>query len=158
MSEAGSLASEARELFNESMESATETASALLRMPLRCAGVGVMFMLLPIFVMFIMPLMLMLSPLIVPIGFGLTVFGLGRAGLIVTLRGPTRALRVLEPASPDASQALELNLARARRELALPASVDHRGGTAEQEAAELLRVERAKDGTLRELNTKPSSM
>ena len=153
MSEAGSLASEARELFNESMESATETASALLRMPLRCAGVGVMFMLLPIFVMFIMPLMLMLSPLIVPIGFGLTVFGLGRAGLIVTLRGPTRALRVLEPASPDASQALELNLARARRELALPASVDHRGGTAEQEAAELLRVERAKDGTLRELNS-----
>ena len=154
MSEAGSLASEARELFNESMESATETASALLRMPLRCAGVGVMFMLLPIFVMFIMPLMLMLSPLIVPIGFGLTVFGLGRAGLIVTLRGPTRAsLRVLEPATPDASQAVELNLARARRELALPASVDRRGGTADQEADELLRVERAKDGTLRELNT-----
>ena len=63
---------------------ATMEASEKMRLPIACAGIGVVCLLAPVLVV---PLILLLTPLLLPLGFGLTAFGLGRAGIIVTLRG-----------------------------------------------------------------------
>lgn len=118
MSEAGSL-------MSETMDSAGHAAAEMMRLPLTVAGVGVTCMcartarmlagtsprvpfsptpiclvlvhsLAPLILALLTPLILLLTPLLLPVGFGLTVFGLGRAGLIATLRtgdSPARARR-----------------------------------------------------------------
>ena len=134
MSEAGSLASEARDLLTEAALG-SEAGTELLRTPLRCAAAGLICMTVPILVLLMAPLFLIFSPLLVPLGFGLTVFGLGRAGLIVALRGPvTRAMR--------GSRAQHTNsLSRP------PDSLHASGADSTVDTLEL------KEGSLRELNT-----
>ena len=76
MSEAGSI-------LSESMETAAQAAADLVKVPLTMAMVGIAC-LLPLADVFIAPLILLFTPLLLSLGFGLTAFGLGRAGLIVT--------------------------------------------------------------------------
>jgi len=81
MSEAGSL-------LSESMDSAGRAAAEMMRLPLRCAGIGAACILAPVFALLLAPLVLLLTPLLLPIGLVLVVVGLGRAGLIATLSEP----------------------------------------------------------------------
>ena len=95
-------------MLSERMENAAAAASELMRVPLTYAGIGTVIMVLPIAIVFFAPLLLaltlLLTPLLLPIGFGLTAFGLGRAGMIVTLKGsppPPRRRRLTSRDEPD---------------------------------------------------------
>ena len=77
MSEAGSI-------LSESMETAAQAAADLVKVPLTMAMVGIACLFAPLLTVFIAPLILLFTPLLLSLGFGLTAFGLGRAGLIVT--------------------------------------------------------------------------
>ena len=59
----------------------------MMQTPLTVAMVGVACILAPILITILAPLILLLTPLLLPVGLGLTFFGLGRAGLIATLGG-----------------------------------------------------------------------
>ena len=85
----GRAMSEAGSVMAEKMEEAAELVTDVIKLPLTCAGIGIVCLVTPAATVFFAPLVLLLSPLLLFFGFLMTVFGLGRAGLIMTLRGPT---------------------------------------------------------------------
>ena len=74
-------------LFFFSWQTAARHAAEMMQTPLTVAMVGVACILAPILITILAPLILVLTPLLLPVGLGLTFFGLGRAGLIATLGG-----------------------------------------------------------------------
>ena len=68
-------------------QTAARHAAEMMQTPLTVAMVGVACILAPILITILAPLILLLTPLLLPVGLGLTFFGLGRAGLIATLGG-----------------------------------------------------------------------
>jgi triacylglycerol lipase len=75
------------ERVDHAAHAAAQAARDMIRVPLACAGIGVACLSAPVLTLFLAPLILLLTPIFLSFGFGLTLFGLGRAGLIVTLGG-----------------------------------------------------------------------
>ena len=75
--------SEAGSILSERMESATQMAVELLRVPLRCVAAGTVCLVLPPVVLMMTPFILLLIPLLVPLGFILTLIGIIHTGYIV---------------------------------------------------------------------------
>ena len=158
-SDAGSICSEARELFteqaSEACRHASDVANKLMRTPLRCVAVGSSLMVLPVAACIIAPLLILFAPLLLSLGFGLTAFGVVRAGLIVVLRGPAniaiqRAQRRL--ASATASGPQSSSVPPVRREVTQQARVESFMRPKVCGGSRLPPALLAQDGSLRELN------
>jgi len=78
-------ASEAGSILSDRMESAALAAAELLRAPMRCLAAGAIFIFLPSALLVLAPLVMVLLPLLLPIGFMLMLFGGVRIVYIVLL-------------------------------------------------------------------------
>ena len=143
-SETGSLASEARGLISESVDTATGAAGEVLQAPLRWALLGVMCMLLPLVLVLLVPLLILFSPVLLPLGLGMTIFGLFRAGLVMLLGHPSS--RLARSLHGNRRQALS-----EARKVDEPHAL-HFGADGAIDAPVIQQVIRPKEGTLRELN------